>query len=78
MLQQMARHMDSAYCGFAPGAAEPVLGLLNYFEDEIREHISQQKCPFTEAYRPHRKFGTRRSKMNHRGAPACASSRADT
>ena len=56
MLQQMAGHMDNAYCAFAPGAAEPVLGLLKYFEDEIREHISQKKCPFAEAYRPHRQL----------------------
>ncbi len=45
MLKEMAHHMDSAYCGFAPGAAAPVLGLLNYFEDDIREHISQRQCP---------------------------------
>ncbi|MGA8573215.1 MAG: NADH-ubiquinone oxidoreductase-F iron-sulfur binding region domain-containing protein [Desulfobaccales bacterium] len=56
MLQQMARHMDSAYCSFAPGAAEPLLGLLKYFEDEIREHISQKKCPFSETYRPYRQL----------------------
>ncbi len=43
--QQMARHMDNSYCAFAPGAAEPVLGLLRYFEDEVREHISQRQCP---------------------------------
>jgi NADH-quinone oxidoreductase subunit F len=45
-LQQMAKFMDYAYCGFAPGAAEPVLGLLNSFADEIREHIRQRRCPF--------------------------------
>jgi NADH-quinone oxidoreductase subunit F len=45
MLAQMARHMDKAYCAFAPGAAAPVLGLLRYFEDEVREHISQRQCP---------------------------------
>ena len=56
MIQQMARHMDSSYCGFAPGAAEPVLGLLKYFEDEIREHISQKKCPFAEYHRPYRQL----------------------
>jgi NADH-quinone oxidoreductase subunit F len=56
MLQQMAGHMDKAYCAFAPGAAESVLGLLKYFEDEVREHISQKKCPFTEAYRPYRQL----------------------
>ena len=45
MLARMARHMDNAYCAFAPGAAAPVLGLLRYFEDDIREHISQRCCP---------------------------------
>jgi len=42
----MAKFMDHAYCGFAPGAAGPVLGLLNNFADEIREHIRQRRCPF--------------------------------
>lgn len=46
MLRTMAEHMDKAYCGFAPGAVQPLLGLLNYFEDELHEHISQKKCPF--------------------------------
>jgi len=46
MLRQMAGQMRHAYCAFAPGAAQPVLGLLNHFEAEIREHISQKKCPF--------------------------------
>jgi NADH-quinone oxidoreductase subunit F len=45
MLKQMAHHMDKAYCGFAPGAAAPVLGLLRYFEEEVREHIVQRQCP---------------------------------
>jgi NADH-quinone oxidoreductase subunit F len=46
MLKQMANHMFKAYCAFAPGAAAPVLGLLNHFEAEIQEHISQRQCPF--------------------------------
>ena len=46
MLAEMAEHMDKAYCAFAPGAAQPVKGMLQYFEDEIREHIRQKKCPF--------------------------------
>ena len=45
LLRTMAGQMRHAYCAFAPGAAEPVLGLLQYFEDEVREHISQKKCP---------------------------------
>jgi NADH-quinone oxidoreductase subunit F len=49
MLRQMAGQMDQAYCAFAPGAAAPVLGLLNHFEAELREHISQRQCPFKSA-----------------------------
>ncbi|MCL4502275.1 MAG: SLBB domain-containing protein [Deltaproteobacteria bacterium] len=56
MIEEMARYMDYSYCGFAPGAAEPILGLLKYFKDEIREHISQKKCPFSETYRPNRQL----------------------
>jgi NADH-quinone oxidoreductase subunit F len=52
MLQEMGGHMDKAYCAFAPGAAEPLLSMLKYFEDEIREHISQRQCPFKETHRP--------------------------
>jgi NADH-quinone oxidoreductase subunit F len=46
MLRDMAKFMDFSYCAFAPGAAAPVEGLLTYFEEELREHISQRKCPF--------------------------------
>jgi NADH-quinone oxidoreductase subunit F len=46
MLQQMSRHLWSSYCAFAPGAVSPVESLITYFEAEVREHISQGKCPF--------------------------------
>lgn len=46
MLREMSNFMSLSYCAFAPGAASPVLGLLNYFEAEIREHLSQKKCPY--------------------------------
>uniref|UniRef100_A0A7C3V8I0 NADH-quinone oxidoreductase subunit F n=1 Tax=Desulfobacca acetoxidans TaxID=60893 RepID=A0A7C3V8I0_9BACT len=46
LLRQMSNCMSLSYCAFAPGAASPVLGLLNHFEDELREHLSQKKCPF--------------------------------
>jgi NADH-quinone oxidoreductase subunit F len=46
MLQQMSKHLWSAYCAFAPGAVSPVESLITYFEDEVLEHISQKKCPF--------------------------------
>jgi NADH-quinone oxidoreductase subunit F len=48
MLQQMSKHLWSAYCAFAPGAVSPVESLITYFEDEIREHISQKQCPFKQ------------------------------
>jgi NADH-quinone oxidoreductase subunit F len=47
MLQQMSRHLDHAYCAFAPGAAAPLESLLTYFEDEVRQHISEHRCPFS-------------------------------
>ncbi|MBE0617757.1 MAG: SLBB domain-containing protein [Proteobacteria bacterium] len=50
MLKTMADQMPLSYCAFAPGAASPVESLLTYFEDEVREHISQKKCPFESEY----------------------------
>jgi NADH-quinone oxidoreductase subunit F len=46
ILKSMSVWMDKAYCAFAPGAATPVLGLLEDFAEEVYEHISQKKCPF--------------------------------
>ena len=46
MLESMCKHLWSAYCAFAPGAVAPVESLLEHFEKEIQEHISQKKCPF--------------------------------
>jgi NADH-quinone oxidoreductase subunit F len=50
MLRQMAADMDRSYCAFAPGAAAPLESLLTYFEEEVREHILQRKCPFGGEY----------------------------
>ena len=47
MLRRMCKHLWSSYCAFAPGAASPVESLLTYFEDEVRQHISLGKCPFS-------------------------------
>jgi len=47
-LEQLCRHMGRSYCAFAPGAVMPVQSLLRDFKDEIREHISQKKCPCGE------------------------------
>jgi NADH-quinone oxidoreductase subunit F len=46
MLLRMSAHTWKSYCAFAPGATFPVESLLTYFEGDVREHISQKKCPF--------------------------------
>ena len=47
LLDEMGRHLWSAYCAFAPGAVAPLQSLLNLFREEVEEHIRQKKCPFT-------------------------------
>ena len=46
LLEEMGKHLWSAYCAFAPGAVAPLQSLLNLFREEVEEHISQKKCPF--------------------------------
>jgi len=46
MLRRMSQHTWKSYCAFAPGATMPVTSLLDNFQDEVQEHISQKKCPF--------------------------------
>ncbi|SMF13339.1 complex I 51 kDa subunit family protein [Desulfovibrio gilichinskyi] len=46
LLEQIAGGLANAYCGFAPGAATPVKGLLTHFRDEVREHLDGRGCPF--------------------------------
>ena len=46
LLEEMGKHLWSAYCAFAPGAVAPVQSLLNLFREEVEAHISQKKCPF--------------------------------
>jgi NADH-quinone oxidoreductase subunit F len=45
-IRAMCAYMWNSFCALAPGAASPVESLLTYFEDEVREHISQKRCPF--------------------------------
>ena len=52
LLHDMVGYMNHAYCAFAPGAAAPLKGLLEYFEEEIMEHISQKRCPFKPSTQP--------------------------
>ena len=46
LLEEMGKHLWSAYCAFAPGAVAPLQSLLTNFREEVEEHISQKKCPF--------------------------------
>jgi len=46
MIHSMSKALWNSYCALAPGAVSPVESLLAHFEDEVREHISQRKCPF--------------------------------
>jgi NADH-quinone oxidoreductase subunit F len=46
MLDRMGSYMRYSYCLFAPGAAMPLHSLLKHFENEVKEHISQKKCPY--------------------------------
>jgi NADH-quinone oxidoreductase subunit F len=46
LLEEMGKHLWSAYCAFAPGAVAPLQSLLTLFRDEIEEHIHHKRCPF--------------------------------
>ena len=46
LLEEMGKHLWSAYCAFAPGAVAPLQSLLTLFREEVEAHISQKKCPF--------------------------------
>ncbi len=46
ILRDHVRLLNHAFCAFAPGAMGPLDGLLKLFEDEIKEHIQQGRCPF--------------------------------
>jgi NADH-quinone oxidoreductase subunit F len=52
LLQQMCKDTWKSFCVFAPGATMPVESLLTFFGDEVREHISQKKCPFKDSNQP--------------------------
>ena len=46
ILREHVHSLNYAFCALAPGAMGPVDGLLRHFEDEVREHVMWQKCPF--------------------------------
>ncbi|HIJ96801.1 MAG TPA: NADH-quinone oxidoreductase subunit NuoF [Desulfuromonadales bacterium] len=45
ILREHIKYLNYAFCALAPGAMGPVDGLLRHFEDEIREHNRNGKCP---------------------------------
>jgi NADH-quinone oxidoreductase subunit F len=47
-IETMCRHLWSAYCAFAPGAAAPVEGLMAEFKDEVMAHVEGGGCPFKQ------------------------------
>jgi NADH-quinone oxidoreductase subunit F len=48
LLKQMCKDTWKSFCVFAPGATMPVESLLTFFPDEVQEHISQKKCPYSK------------------------------
>ena len=49
ILEEMGKHLWSAYCAFAPGAVAPLQSLLTHFREEVEAHIHQKTCPFKTA-----------------------------
>lgn len=50
ILRKHVQMLNYAFCALAPGAMGPVDGLLKHFEDELREHITAHRCPFTKGH----------------------------
>jgi len=46
ILREHIKYLSYSFCALAPGAMAPLEGLLNHFEDEVREHILKGRCPF--------------------------------
>ncbi|HET6421007.1 MAG TPA: NADH-quinone oxidoreductase subunit NuoF [Geobacteraceae bacterium] len=46
ILREHVKYLTFSFCPLAPGAMGPVTGLLQYFEDEIKDHITKKQCPF--------------------------------
>jgi len=46
LMRMLCDQMANSFCAFAPGGVSPVESLLEFFEDEVMEHIRQKRCPF--------------------------------
>ncbi|MDD2582436.1 MAG: NADH-quinone oxidoreductase subunit NuoF [Desulfuromonadaceae bacterium] len=51
ILREHVQMLNYAFCALAPGAMGPVDGLLKHFEEELLEHITAHRCPFTKAHK---------------------------
>lgn len=45
LLREHIKFLSYSFCALAPGAMAPLEGLLTSFENEVREHITQKRCP---------------------------------
>ncbi len=50
-IEQLRRHArllgpGHTFCALAPGAAEPLESGLEYFADDFRRHVDEQRCPW--------------------------------
>ena len=50
ILREHVQLLNYSFCALAPGAMGPIDGLLNHFEDELREHVTARRCPFKGAH----------------------------
>lgn len=61
-LKRTAQAMEYANCALAPGAAAPVLSLLEHFADEVAAHLDGRGCPYNAPHpvpwtgRPHQRI----------------------
>ena len=57
-IEQLRRHgrllgPGNTFCALAPGAVEPLLSALNYFDDDFRRHISGTRLPMEVNHADH-------------------------
>jgi NADH-quinone oxidoreductase subunit F len=46
ILREHVKYLNYSFCPLAPGAMGPVTGLLQYFGDELKDHITKKNCLF--------------------------------
>ncbi|MEX2488102.1 MAG: NADH-ubiquinone oxidoreductase-F iron-sulfur binding region domain-containing protein, partial [Pseudomonadales bacterium] len=49
ILEEQIRYIGpigNTHCAHAPGAIEPLSSAMNYFGDEFKQHVDEQRCPY--------------------------------